>query len=260
MCRFFCGSLHGECWALTLQRSAMNRFVLDIPLAHNALQPLTVALEVVLRWCSPTCDVYKLSMTLADDTDDEALVFSVATAECVALRPGAKRSKKEDNYVDAESCSEEDVDAVLGGAGSDSDAPSVVSDREADAEHEIEEASALDLCGEAEQAQEEEDASDTFVRFPAGTWVVQGESDGYFTMTNDLHFPYCKVCIKKRWAMLPPEGMGEHGSPQMVESGQLKAANVLKYDIDRQDQQITFIVLHTWKLWRARHIRLCRLP
>ena len=113
--------------------------------------------------------------------------------------------------------------------GECSDAPSVASEQEADAENECEEAhvEASEDEGGGHSSGDEDANGEAGEALPKGMWVEANHSDGYFTLFNNKSQPTCTMFIKDRWLLPPPQGMGATGSKVVKSVGKSKTATVL---------------------------------
>ena len=215
----------------------LNRFTLDCSDTTQLFQPIMGPLGPVVARATGPIVVDRLDMAFVETLPHRAFVFTVTgSAEIQLRRRIAKTSTRYDKAVGSESECESEADDASG-----ADVQSVVSEREAEAEHEDEEVQ--NVLGDDEGAQEELAAID---RAPAGTHVDVLGPDGYFTLINNPGWENLKMLVKPRRCKDLPDGMGtdERFSRTLYprDFGEAKANPV-----------ITKLVLCSWKLCRSTH-------
>ena len=180
----------------------------------------------------------------------DCLHFIFDEASPVPLLPPNRRARTlAERAKDA--CSENGVEEAM--RGQFSDAPPVASEQDVDEEHDWEEANVEASAddGGVHSSGDEDANGEAGEALPKGMWVEAIHSDGYFTLFNNKNQPTCTMFIKDRWLLPPPQGMGATGSKVVKSVGKSKTVTVLQYDASRSDPEICFIILHSWKLWRA---------
>ena len=241
---FFCGTLRSESMAVVLHEAGDNVFELRCDDVSELFQPLATAVGDMLRRSAGPVSLVQLVMSIVQVLPPRTFRLEVLDYRHVQLKPRASKSAADD----ADGVSDaSDADALR---GADSDASSVVSAREPDAEHEVEESQKdplrpLDSEGLEDVALEA--AEGPAGKMAAGTYVMSDESDGYFTLINDPNHPNIKILVKPRWAKPPPEGMG------VVARQQSQTVYPRDFGEDKACPRISLLVACSWKLWRSKH-------
>ena len=227
--------------AVVLRPAGENRFELDCRDLDGLIEPVQSIVGAVARGASGPVVVHRLDMMLVQALPNRMFIIIVKGATEVHLKP---RATKERQAREEYKRDDADSDAV---EIADPDASSVVSDREPEAEHEVEEIRNAPSCAldalSLEDVESKMAFDDPVTKAPYGIYVDTGDTDGYFTLT--IH-PGCYVqaYLKPRWRKDPPDGMGAVGISKTV--------NPLDFNEDTENPRISKLVLCSWKLWRSK--------
>jgi len=235
---FYGVTLHGQTLAVLLQKIGENQFRLDLHSVADSVRPLDALLGQMELHMEGRISVDALEMTLVHALPHRIFILTVVGSTPVDLKPRAARASTAGDVSDGDG-----EDFVR---GAESDACSLVSDREGAAELEVEEfhgasAEAEDMF--PEETQEDEAAAEPS-KAAHGAFVLDAESDGYFTLINNKKQSGIVMLLKPRWYKDLPEGMGSHSKSKTIDPR--------TYDEDKDNPHITVLLLHSWKLWRAR--------
>ena len=202
---------------------------------------LIVFLEVTL-WI-----VGVLPRTLASSSSAEVSSLQLTVQKADPVKFATRQRPRKDGAGEGDSLSsEESVPEEL--SCCDSEAGSLASGCEAEAEAAVEEEEQVMNDSDAEHQEPEElQAPERPERLPAGSHVIQ--TDGYFTLLNyailsEGKHTDCKMVLRPRWAQPEPHGMGV--------ANKSKTVQIRLYDIDIQNPRRTYCVLRCWAVWRAR--------
>ena len=99
--------------------------------------------------------------------------------------------------------------------------------------NELEEEGGL-VCEELQAHEDDADPASVAKKQRQHSWVVDSESDGYFTLVSGMSYNNCKVMIKPRWLCPTPEGMGT-ALPRS------KNVVVFRVDVTRSEPFISFL-------------------